>query len=160
MNLDPSIWGPHFWETFHFISSTYDNSPNQSIQSTMKTFIQSLPVFLPCKECQDHAFEFIRSSNLNKIVQNRKELFTFFFNFHNSVNQRLKKPLMKIEDALNKYYVPKEEHHLYLSTKGRISPVFGSSVIVSDSIVQWNFLFFIMVIVIIIYFIRNNWMKR
>ena len=149
MNLEPNIWGPHYWATLHFISSTYDNNPNQSIQSTMKTFIQSLPVFLPCKECQDHAFKFVKSSNLNKVVQNRKELFTFFFNFHNSVNQRLKKPLMKIEDALNKYHVQVEEHHLYLPSKDRVGPVFGAGTPLSSNGVQWNILFFIVVIVML-----------
>lgn len=159
MNLEPNIWGPHYWATFHFMSSTYDNNPNQSIQSTMKTFIQSLPVFLPCKECQDHAFEFIKSVNLNQVVQNRKELFTFFFNFHNSVNQRLKKPLMKIEDALNKYYVPVEDHHLYLPSKGRVGPVFGSSYPSMSPKIQWNLLFFVMVVAIIVFLIKKNWMK-
>lgn len=125
MNLDPSIWGPHYWATLHFMASTYDNHPNKSIQSTMKNFIYSLPVFLPCKECQDHAFDFIKTSNLNKVIESRKDLFTFFFNFHNTVNQRLKKPLLKIEDALKKYHVPVEEHHLYLPSKGRVGPVFG-----------------------------------
>jgi hypothetical protein len=113
MNLNPSQWGPYYWGMLHFMSSTYDNNPNPSVQSVMKTFIQSLPVFLPCKECQDHAFHFIKSKNLNKVVENRKELFTFFFNFHNFVNERLNKPLMEIKTALEKYSIPKEEHHYY-----------------------------------------------
>ena len=116
MNLEPNIWGPHYWATLHYLSSTYDNNPNESIKSTMKNFIQSLPVFLPCKECQDHAFEFIKTTNLNSVVTNRKELFTFFFNFHNTVNQRLKKPLMKLEDALKMYHIPEEEYILYSSS--------------------------------------------
>lgn len=114
MNLDPSIWGPHYWATLHFIASTYDNNPNLSIRTTMKTFIKTLPVLLPCKECQDHAFNFIKTATLDKVVASRKELFTFFFNFHNSVNQRLKKPLMTLKDALKMYHVPKEEHAIYL----------------------------------------------
>ncbi|CCV02210.1 Ervl/Alr family protein [Invertebrate iridescent virus 30] len=151
MNLEPSIWGPHFWNTFHFISSTYDNKPNQSIKLTMKNFIQSIPVFLPCKECQDHAFDFLSSSNLDKIVENRKELFTFFFNFHNSVNLRLKKPLMKIEDALKKYYIPVEEYHLYLSSKKIIGPIFGSVENVGSAKSVGFPLLILMVIIIIVF---------
>jgi len=113
MTLDPKIWGPHYWATLHFISSTYDNNPNESIKSTMKTFIQTIPVFLPCKDCQDHAFKFIKESNLDKVISNRKELFLFFFNFHNFVNQRLNKPLFSLENALSKYSIsaPKPELH-------------------------------------------------
>jgi hypothetical protein len=44
MNLEPYIWGPHYWATMHFMSSTYDNKPNQSIKTIMKNFIQSVPV--------------------------------------------------------------------------------------------------------------------
>lgn len=154
MNLEPVIWGPHFWNMFHFISSTYDNKPNQSIKLTMKNFIQSIPVFLPCKECQDHAFDFLRSSNLDKVVENRKELFTFFFNFHNAVNLRLKKPLMKIEDALKKYYIPAEEYHLYLPSKKINGPIFGNVVGSSGSSVgfpKYNFLLILIVIIVIIF---------
>jgi hypothetical protein len=114
MNLNPSQWGPYYWNMLHFMSSSYDNNPNLSVQSVMKNFIQSLPVFLPCKECQDHAFHFIKSKNLDKVVENRKTLFTFFFNFHNFVNERLGKPLMNIKTALKKYSIPKEEHHHYI----------------------------------------------
>ena len=113
--LDPSIWGPHFWATFHYIAATYSDSPSPSIKSTMKNFIQSIPVFLPCSTCQDHAFVYIKSHNLDNVVLNKKELFTFFFNFHNEVNKRLNKPLMKMEDALNAYSVSKDQFNQYLS---------------------------------------------
>lgn len=114
--LDPVIWGPHFWATFHYIATTYNIKPNPSVKSTMKNFIQSIPVFLPCSTCQDHAFVYIKAHDLDKVVSNQKELFTFFFNFHNEVNKRLNKPLMKIEDALNAYHVPKDIYNHYFST--------------------------------------------
>lgn len=114
MNLSPEIWGPAYWTTLHFISSTYDTNPNASIKENMKRFIQSIPTLLPCQECRDHAFTFLRSANIEHAVSNRQSLFVFFFNFHNTVNQRLKKPPMNIKDALYKYKIPKEEHHLYL----------------------------------------------
>lgn len=113
--LDPSIWGPHFWATFHYIAAAYSVNPNPSVKSTMKNFIQSIPVFLPCSTCQDHAFVYIKSHNLDNVVLNKKELFTFFFNFHNEVNKRLNKPLMKLEDALKKYNVPKDIYNHYFS---------------------------------------------
>lgn len=99
MNLDPQRWGPHYWATLHFMASAYDKKPNSSVQLAMKNFIQSLPQFLPCDTCQDHAFDYIKKASLDQVIQNRQTLFTFFFDFHNSVNARLNKPLMKFEDA-------------------------------------------------------------
>jgi hypothetical protein len=112
-NLEPTSWGPHYWNTLHFLAAAYDNNPNQSVRSVMKNFIQSLPVLLPCKECEDNALNFIKTKNLDVVVSTRKELFQFFFDFHNRVNARLKKPIAKIEDALKRYHIPKEEYKLY-----------------------------------------------
>ena len=112
-NLEPTSWGPYYWNTLHFIAAAYDNNPNQSVRSAMKNFIQSLPILLPCKECQDNALNFIKTKNLDVVVSTRKELFEFFFNFHNRVNERLNKPTMKIEEALKRYHIPKEEYILY-----------------------------------------------
>lgn len=103
MNLEPRIWGPSYWTTFHYISATYEDKPNRNLQRTMKTFIQSIPVLLPCKECQDHAFDYVKNVDLDKVVDNRTNLFTFFHNFHNSVNQRLGKPQLSLIDAKIKY---------------------------------------------------------
>lgn len=103
MNIDPKIWGPSFWDTFHTIASTYDDNPSKSIQEATKQFIQSIPIFLPCKECQDHAFAFIKKSNLNSVVSNKSAMFLFFFNFHNEVNKRLNKPVMSYKNAVKKY---------------------------------------------------------
>lgn len=119
-NLNPSVWGPYYWNMLHFMSSTYDNNPNPSIKASMKNFIQSLPVILPCKECQDHAFHFIQSSNIEEVIKSRKDLFLFFFNFHNFVNKRLNKPLMDIKDALKKYFIPKDEYQLYNVTSSNV----------------------------------------
>lgn len=118
-SLEPYVWGPSYWNTLHFISATYSNNPNESVKTSMKNFIQTLPVLLPCRECQDNALSFLKAADLDKVVQSRKELFTFFFNFHNTVNQRLNKPSMKIEDALVRYRIPREEYTLYsvLSTE-------------------------------------------
>ena len=104
-NIEPSIWGPYYWNTLHFMAAAYDEKPNHSVRSAMKTFIQSLPLFLPCKECQDNALSFIKTKDLDTVVSTRKELFHFFFDFHNRVNARLKKPLMKLEDAFKRYHV-------------------------------------------------------
>lgn len=114
-NLEPSIWGPHYWNTLHFAAATYDRNPNKSVRTVMKDLIKSLPVILPCKDCQDNAMNFIQTADVDKAVSSRKELFLFFFDFHNRVNQRLRKPLMNIQDALKIYHIPKEEYTLYIN---------------------------------------------
>lgn len=112
-NLEPDKWGSSYWKTLHFTAAAYDSNPNPSVKSAMKSHIRNLPLFLPCKECQDNAINFIKTQNLDSIVSNRTSLFKFFFNFHNNVNKRLNKPLMKIEDALKQYGIPSEDYKDY-----------------------------------------------
>lgn len=92
MALDPSIWGPAYWSMFHFVPYAYEDMPNRSVKEAMKNFIRSIPVLLPCQSCRDHAFEYLTKSDLDVAVSNRETLETFFIDFHNSVNKRLKKP--------------------------------------------------------------------
>jgi hypothetical protein len=145
INLEPEVWGPSYWTTLHYMSSSYDNTPNLNIKSTMKNFIYSLPVFLPCKECQDHAFAFIKLSNLDKAVENRKELFIFFYTFHNEVNKRLNKPLMKLSDALIKYKIPVNEYYLYGITESQ-----------PERHTIWNIVCLIMIILLIVYLLHKD----
>jgi hypothetical protein len=102
-SLDPNIWGPHFWTTLHYIASAYDDNPNPSVKMAMKTFIRSIPTLLPCKECPDHAFDYIKKANLDSAVSNRSQLFAFFVHFHNAVNIRLGKPTLSLQNAINMY---------------------------------------------------------
>lgn len=113
MNIDPKHWGPSFWNTFHYISVSYSHDPNLTVQNNMKTFIQSIPTLLPCKECQDHAFSYIKNADVDKAVKSQMDLFTFFFEFHNYVNERLKKPQMSLETALKKYGVVDRDLPVY-----------------------------------------------
>jgi hypothetical protein len=122
-NIDPNLWGPHFWTTLHFIASAYDDNPNQSVKTAMKTFIRTIPVLLPCKECQDHAFDYIRKADVDAAVSNRSKLVAFFVDFHNAVNTRLDKPTIPLSTAINMYtsakpytFRPKVEIYNYLLT--------------------------------------------
>jgi hypothetical protein len=94
MALDPSIWGSTYWKTFHFIPYAYEDNPSVSVQTAMKNFILTIPLLLPCKSCQGHAYSFISATDVDAAVLNKKSLAIFFFNFHNEVNKRLNKPQM------------------------------------------------------------------
>ena len=47
MDLEPKIWGPHFWFVLHTMTLTYPNNPNGVIKKKQYDFIQNLPSFLP-----------------------------------------------------------------------------------------------------------------
>lgn len=101
----PEVWGPAFWFSLHNGSIRYPVNPSPLWKHRMKSFIQGIPVMVPCEKCADHATAYIesQSDNLDHAVSTREKLFTFFVDFHNFVNARLGKPEIPIE-AANKMY--------------------------------------------------------
>lgn len=103
--LEPSVWGPKFWYTLHMSSHNYPEKASPIIVERMKGFIKAIPFILPCEKCKIHALQYIEShtDNLDMICSGQKELFDFFFNFHNAVNKRLNKPQMDYTVARKLY---------------------------------------------------------
>ncbi|CCV02402.1 Ervl/Alr family protein [Armadillidium vulgare iridescent virus] len=103
-DLPPNKWGPSYWFTYHTFASTYPVNPTPIVMDAARAFIKIIPYTLPCVSCTDHAFAFIQQyinndPDLIKVVGSRITLFKFFFDFHNSVNYRLNKPIISFEDA-------------------------------------------------------------
>lgn len=91
---NPKWWGPYFWYTLHNGSSKYPKQASPIVRKRMKHFILGLPFMIPCEKCKDHAITYIDSKydELDTIVDGKKNLFTFFWKFHNEVNKRNGKP--------------------------------------------------------------------
>ena len=101
----PEVWGPGFWFSLHNGALKYPTEPSPLWKERMKNFIIGIPVMLPCEKCSYHASAYIESQypNLDEIVKNKDNLFTFFCNFHNIVNERLNKPTMSVKNAYELY---------------------------------------------------------
>jgi len=87
----------------HSMALNYPVNPTQFAQKKMKAFIEAIPFLLPCLNCTEHAKEFMATANIEEALNGRKDLFTFFWNFHNLVNKRLGKPEMSFDEALDMY---------------------------------------------------------
>jgi hypothetical protein len=71
----------------------------------MKHFILGIPVMVPCEKCSEHATAYLEAnySKLDDIISSRTKLFTFFWEFHNFVNEKLGKPTITLEKAFKMY---------------------------------------------------------
>jgi hypothetical protein len=102
---EPKVWGPALWLVLHTCAAHYPlNGANNIAKDKIKGFIMGLPYFLPCADCGNHANAFILSHDLDEALVNRKTLFEFFVEFHNKVNKRHHKPLMRSDDAYDMYH--------------------------------------------------------
>jgi hypothetical protein len=102
---DPNVWGPSFWFSLHNGASKYPENATEIFKDHMKNFILGLPVILPCEACRGHAREYIdnRYNELDEICRSRKNLFNFFVDFHNMVNERNGKGKLTYDEALRLY---------------------------------------------------------
>lgn len=103
---DPTQWGPHLWTYMHYAAANYPEQPNEQEIQDMIMWLCSLPVTIPCVNCQIHYKRYIEKSKpyLYRICSNRTSLFNFLVDIHNQVNQRNNKPLVSYEDARRMYY--------------------------------------------------------
>lgn len=102
---DPSVWGPSFWFTLHNGAAHYPIDASNHRKKRMKDFILGIPVILPCKGCIPHAIAYIEEAKprLDDIVSGQDNLFKFFVDFHNNVNERYGKKQFTYDEAYKIY---------------------------------------------------------
>ena len=102
-NIDPKIWGPYFWETFHFSTIGYPENPTAEHISSYRDFYTSFMKILPCEKCSHSATQIITTSNLEEGLKSRKNLILWGYNFHDLINKKLNKESPKYDDFKKKF---------------------------------------------------------
>jgi len=97
-----SVWGPAIWYLFHTLAFKLKLVHFNELKDSLLDFFILISANLPCPECTEHALQEIKNLDKSKIT-NKKELCTYFFNFHNRVNARTKKNIFTIEEYVSKY---------------------------------------------------------
>lgn len=100
-------WGPAGWKFLHTITFAYPDQPTLQQQRSATDLFTSLQDMLPCPACQGHYQEFLKQNPIP--VSNAVDLQKWLVNLHNSVNQRLQKPLVTYEQAKQMYTTPTSE---------------------------------------------------
>jgi hypothetical protein len=103
---NPKVWGPPYWYSLHNSAAHYPINASPLVKQRMKGRILAIPYEISCRTCQPHASAYIETlsdDKLDAIVNGRDNLFRFYVDFHNSVNQRLGKPIWSYEKAKSYY---------------------------------------------------------
>ena len=59
VQLDPTVWGPHFWFFLHTLAISYPHHPNSVTKKKYYELIQNLPLFIPEPEMGNKFSEFL-----------------------------------------------------------------------------------------------------
>jgi hypothetical protein len=97
-----SVWGPAVWYLFHTLAFKIKNEKFNEMKNSLLDFFVLISANLPCPECAEHAQQETKNLDKSKIT-NKKELCTYFLNFHNKVNVRTKKKEFTMQEYIAKY---------------------------------------------------------
>jgi hypothetical protein len=103
MKLPPSVWGPFFWHTIHFVAIAYSKQPTYSDKKAAKEFYESLQQLLPCPICREHLKIHLRKYPITPHLDRKEDLFKWTVILHNEVNKSINKPTMTELEVL--YYI-------------------------------------------------------
>jgi hypothetical protein len=112
VNLEPKIWGPHYWFVLFSISLCYPKSPNNTAKKKFYHFIQNIPIFLPHDEISSKFAYYLDKYPVTPYLDSKDHLIRWVHFIHNIINKSLGKPTITLEEALEKYYYhykPQEE---------------------------------------------------
>ena len=94
-------WGNATWYLFHTLAEKINEKYFIEHKSEFFNIINIICKNLPCPDCAEDSIIILKSANINNI-QTKDNLKEFFFQFHNKVNTKLKKPIFN-KDNLIKY---------------------------------------------------------
>lgn len=104
VNLDPKIWGPHYWFFLHTLAMCYPNYPNEVTKKKYYDFIQNLPMFIPIEKIATYFAKLLDEYPVQPYLDNRESFVRWIWFIHNKINQKLEKPQMSLNDFYVKYY--------------------------------------------------------
>lgn len=102
--LDPAVWGPHFWFFLHTMAMSYPHHPNAITKKKYYEFIQNLPLFLPVEAIGSDFVKLLDLYPVTAYLDNRESLIKWMHFIHNKINEKLEKPKISINEFYMRYY--------------------------------------------------------
>ena len=107
MNLNPEIWGPHYWFFLHTITMSYPKYPNTVTKKKYYEFIQNIPLFIPIESISSEFSKLIDQYPVSPYLDSRESFIRWMHFIHNKINEKLEKKTI----SLNDFYVQYYEHY-------------------------------------------------
>ena len=126
-NIAPHVWGPHGWKFFHAVALTYPDQPSAEEKQAAFQFFSSLQYLLPCESCKQNYRKELTMFPLQPALESKQALNKWLASVHNSVNERLKKPVMSTEQILEYVFKSTPPHHSGTTTSSSTAGTAGTA---------------------------------
>ena len=103
-DLDPKIWGPHYWFFLHTIAMTYPVHPNAVTKKKYYDFVQNIPLFIPVESMAGEFSKLLDQYPVQPYLDNKESFIRWMWFIHNKINKKLEKPEISLNDFYVKYY--------------------------------------------------------
>lgn len=104
MELDPTVWGPHYWFVLHTIALCYPLYPNDVTKKKYYEFIQNLPLMIPFQKIGNNFSILLDKFPVTPYLDSRESFQKWVHFIHNKVNETLGLPQLTFSEAVDKYY--------------------------------------------------------
>ena len=104
LQLDPNVWGPHFWFFLHTLAISYPHHPNTVTKKKYYELIQNLPLFMPVESIGNDFIRLLDEYPVTAYLDNRESLTKWMHFIHNKINEKLEKPKISMNEFYLKYY--------------------------------------------------------
>tara|TARA_B100001287_G_C22464659_1_gene426760 strand:+ start:18 stop:425 length:408 start_codon:yes stop_codon:yes gene_type:complete len=92
-NINPIVWGPKFWYTWHSVAFGYPDKPTEVDKENYKNFYIYFSYVLPCEACSKDSYSRIKSVNWDNVLVSREKLVKWTYDYHNDINLKLDKKI-------------------------------------------------------------------
>lgn len=96
MDTRPEVIGPGEWNALHRVAAKAIGSDGRRC---FRNYVKNLAENFKCEKCRLHMQDYIKKNPLNRVGRGDKDPFKWTWQFHNTVNLRLGKPLLEFEEA-------------------------------------------------------------
>lgn len=104
MELDPTVWGPHYWFVLHTIALCYPMYPNDVTKKKYYEFIQNLPLMIPIEKMGNNLSILLDKFPVTPYLDSRESFQKWIHFIHNRVNETLGLPQLTYSESIDKYY--------------------------------------------------------
>jgi len=96
LNDAPAVWGPIAWDWLHKLAINYSDRPTKKDVKDIIFMFWNFIYGIPCITCRAHAYAY--TQKVPPVFNNSIMFQNWALTFHNTVNHRLGKPILSIDE--------------------------------------------------------------
>lgn len=94
------LWN-NYWYYLHWLCYNYPKKPNTEDKKQIINLVTTMRTTgIKCGKCRGHFDEWLKKKDINPYLESQEKLFEYFFVLHNDVNERNKKKIFTLEEAV------------------------------------------------------------